>query len=594
MSAAGESSDVAGRWLAAWPAALAAWSSATQLRSPQLFRDDRAARADGMSGEIAAIRLRDQVVMVNLATIRKRKLEDHALAVLAHEIGHHVYAPGNLTDHARMLAAMNRMLTGLPPRAVKLAGNLYQDLLINDRLQRRAQVDVAAVYRKLADGGEASETWKLYARTYEHLWRLEDGAIAPPGVDAETDADAMLLARIVRHFAGDWLKGARRFAAIVYRYLAKDEEDRTRQTFERMGLHDTRDASAPAAGEEGADSIPDGLASIDPSEVEDDEGFDGDILDPLGERKANVPQPRNTAPEREGKGRPGVQHRSPFEYGQLLKALGLDLAAHEVTTRYYRERALPHLIPFPARRAPQAREPLAEGYEEWAPSDAIDALDPVASVLRSPHVIPGVTTLQRVYGETPGADPARVPVDLDVYVDCSGSMPNPAVDVSYLALAATILALSALRAGARVQATLWSGPGQFETTGGFVRDEKRILAVITGYLCGSTAFPLHVLRDTYGARKPTDPSAHVVVVSDDGVTTMLARDERGEPGDRICARALARARGGGTLVLNLPRAAWKERETFEELGFRVSAVTRWEDLVAFARKFVRERYVEGS
>jgi hypothetical protein len=145
-----------------------------------------------------------------------------------------------------------------------------------------------------------------------------------------------------------------------------------------------------------------------------------------------------------------------------------------------------------------------------------------------------------------------------------------------------------------VQATLWSGAGQFETTGGFVRDEKRILAVITGYLCGSTAFPLHVLRDTYDARKPTDPPAHVVVVSDDGVTTMFARDERGEPGDRICARALARARGGGTLVLNLPRATWKERERFEELGFRVSAVTRWEDLVAFARKFVRERYVEGS
>ena len=39
--------------------------------------------------------------------------------------------------------------------------------------------------------------------------------------------------------------------------------------------------------------------------------------------------------------------------------------------------------------------------------------------------------------------------------------------ISYLALAGTILALSALRAGARVQATLWSGAGQFETTAGF-------------------------------------------------------------------------------------------------------------------------------
>ena len=587
--------DLAGRWLVEWPAALAAWSSATQLRAPRFFDDHRAARRDGMGGEIAAIRLRDQVVMVNLATIRDRKLEDHALAVLAHEIGHHVYAPGNLTDDARMLAAMNRILFGLPPRAVKLAGNLYQDLLINDRLQRRAGVDVAAVYRKLAEGGEGgSKVWMLYTRTYEHLWRLAEGSLAPPGIDAEMDADAMLLARIVRHFAGDWLKGARRFAAVIYPYLAKDEQDKAQQTFEQLGLHDTKDASSPAPGEDGAGAIPDGLTSIDSTEVDDDEEFDGDILDPLGERKADVPKPRNTVPERESTGRPGAQHRSPFEYGQLLKALGLDLSAHEVTTRYYRERALSHLIPFPSRRAPQAVEPLAEGHAEWASSDALDALDLVGSVLQSPHVIPGVTTLQRVYGETPGSDPARVPVDLDVYVDCSGSMPNPAVDVSYLALAGTILALSALRVGARVQATLWSGPGRFETTSGFVRDERRVLGVITGYLCGSTAFPLHVLRDTYDARKPGDPPAHVVVISDDGVTTMLSRDERGESGDRICARALARAGGGGTLVLNLPNATWKARETFEKLGFRVHAVRRWADLVAFAREFVRESYGEKT
>ncbi len=595
MSAPGPRVDLAGQWLAQWPAALAAWSSYTQLRAPQFFDDHRAALRDGMAGEIAAIRLRDQVVMVNLATIRSRKLEDNALAVLAHEIGHHVYAPGNLTDDARMLAAMHRMLVGLPPRAVKLAGNLYQDLLINDRLQRRAGVDVAAVYRKLADGGEgASEVWKLYTRTYEHLWRLEGGSLAPPGVDTEMDADAMLLARIVRHFAGDWLKGARRFAAVIYRYLAKDEQDKAQQTFERLGLHDTKNAGAPAPGEDGNGALPDGLTSIDPTEVEDDEEFDGDILDPLGERRENLPKPRNTVPEKEGAGRPGTQHRSPFEYGQLLKALGLDLSAHEVTTRYYRERALPHLIPFPSRRTPQATEQLAEGYEEWAPSDALDALDPIGSVLQSPHVIPGVTTLQRVYGETPGADPALIPMDLDIYVDCSGSMPNPAVDVSYLALAGTILALSALRAGARVQATLWSGPGQFETTSAFVRDEKRILGVITGYICGATAFPLHVLRDTYEGRKPADPAAHILVISDDGVTTMLSRDERGESGDRICTRALARARGGGTLVLNLPGATWKARESFEKLGFRVHAVTQWNDLVAFAREFVRENYGEKT
>ena len=32
-----------------------------------------------------------------------------------------------------------------------------------------------------------------------------------------------------------------------------------------------------------------------------------------------------------------------------------------------------------------------------------------------------------------------------------------------------------------MQATLWSVAGQFDTSGGFVRDEQRILGIITGY-----------------------------------------------------------------------------------------------------------------
>lgn len=589
MTAASDA--LATAWQANWADALAAWSSYTLLRPPVFFEDHRQAASEGMDGEIAAIRLQDQRIMVNLATVREHGLEDSALAVLAHEIGHHVYAPGNLADSARALAAMGRMLTGLPPAAVHLAANLYEDLLINDRLQRRGGVDVAAVYQRLVRReGKPTATWQVYARTYEHLWRLAPGALVAGPIPEEVDADAMLLARMVRSFAGDWLRGARRFAAVLHRYLAHDEEAKAQQTFAELGLHDTRRAHAPAAGTTAAEAVPDGLTGIDPSELEDDDAFDQDILDPLGEAPE---RPSGSVPaeqERSRENGQGGQHRQPFEYAQILKALGLDLSERDVTVRYYRERALPHLIPFPTRRAARVTEPLAEGYEGWAPGDPLEALDPIGSVLNSPTLVPGVTTVQRVFGEAPGDDPAPSPLDLDIYVDCSGSMPNPAMDVSHLALAGTILALSALRAGARVQATVWSGPGQFDTTGGFLRDERKILGIITGYLGGSTAFPLHVLRDTYEARKPSDPPAHLVVISDDGADTMLERDEKRTDGSRICADALGRARGGGTLVLNLPGGTWGARKSFDELGFRVHRVTRWEDVVTFAREFVRESY----
>src|SRR5262249_13965300 len=160
---------------------------------------------------------------------------------------------------------------------------------------------------------------------------------------------------------------------------------------------------------------------------------------------------------------------------------------------YYRERAIPYLIPFPSREKPESTEPLPEGLEPWDIGQALDATDWLQSVMISPRVVPGMTTVQRVWGTTEGQEPKREPIDLDLYVDSSGSMPNPQHITSYPALAGAILCLSALRAGARVQATLWSGTKQFTTTEGFVRDPEAVLRVLTGYFGGTTAFPIHVL-----------------------------------------------------------------------------------------------------
>lgn len=587
-TAAAGKAELGQAWLAAWPEALAAWSHHTQLRAPVFHDDEREAAADGMLGQIAAIRLTDQRVMVNLLEIARRGLEDCALPILAHEIGHHVYVPANLADNARMIAAIKRVFFNLPRQAVLTAANLYGDLLINDRLHRRVGIDMVRPYRILArDAGGGSRVWRLYTRTYEHLWRIERGALGGgTAIDEQMDGDALLLARLVRSFAGDWGRGARRFATILYAYFVQDATGEDPQTFEKLGLADTKGAGAPRPGEELGEAIPDGLTEIDASELDDGELEDDEDVDTGKAAREAV----HEAPSEEGRGTPGAQHREPFQYGELLRALGLDLDAHAVTTRYYRERALPHLIPFPSVAAPQVFDPIPEGYEDWQPGDPVEALDPIGSVVRSPVVVPGITTVRRVYGDAPGHEPRRQPVDLDIYVDSSGSMPDPANTISYLALAATILSLSALRAGARVQATLWSGAGQFRTTGGFTREEGAVLGVVTGCLAGATCFPLHLLRDTYADRKPSDPAVHLVVISDNGADTMLQRDERGGDGAELCAAALAAARGGGTLVLNLFDRRWPPADIFEKMGFAVHAVTDWDQLVAFARQFVRRTY----
>ncbi len=95
------------------------------------------------------------------------------------------------------------------------------------------------------------------------------------------------------------------------------------------------------------------------------------------------------------------------------------------------------------------------------------------------------------------------------------------------------------------------------------------------------------------------------MISDDGITTMFERDERGNSGWDISAKALAAGRAGGTMALNLP-ASWdhvkagRNRPVFEDLkrarreqGWEIHAIAKFEDLLEFARSFSRRHY-EGK
>ena len=577
------------RWMAAWPQALEAWSRFTRLRPPTLCLTVKQARHEGLTGSFAMIRLTDQAVIVSLPEVASAGVEPYAVEVLAHEIGHHVLAPATLTDHARSLARMRRALPTVEHHAPMVA-NLYTDLLINDRLQRSAALRMADVYRALAhEAGptpaEGSSLWTLYVRIYEILWRLERGSLGGGATNDRIEGDAWLGARLVRSYARQWLDGSGRFAALLLTYLLEDTKSESRI----QRLLDTAHA--------GAGGDPAGLTEVDPEEErgaihptadpaltgDDDAAADGD-----GPAEPNEPKEvAENAPA-------GGQARQPFEYGEILKAAGISLTEHQAAVRYYRERALPHLVRYPSRRVPESEEPLPEGLEPWDLGRSLDEIDWLQSVLVSPRIVPGVTTVQRVWGTTEGAEPKRIPLDLDIYVDSSGSMANPQKQLSYPALAGAIVCLSALRAGARVQATLWSGTHQVRKTDGFVRDETKILTVLTGHLGGGTAFPIHVLRDTYAGRRAdvVERPTHILVVSDDGVTTMFSKDERGQSGWEIAASSLARAGGGGTLVLNLNG----EPDKYPDLvrargeGWQIHRVSSWAGLLDFARDFSRRAY----
>lgn len=578
------------QWRSAWPQALALWSKYTRIRDARLCASRVEAASEGLDGSFAMIRLLDQSVVVDLETVHALGLDDYAVEILAHEIGHHVLAPGNATDQFRLLARMRRALPTLEQHSAMVA-NLYTDLHINDRLQRQEGLRMADIYRVLARAttGPAGAVWSLYTRIYENLWELEQGSLGGQGGIDNLEADAWLGARLIRVYASDWMTGAGRFATLLLPYLVQDAEQKRPPNRRFAYLLDTKDAAAgcdPAGAQDIDDDEAGGAIhpAFDPrvAGLEDDEALDPVIV--------------------QGDG----QTRDPFEYGEILKAAGIALTDHEIAIRYYREQALPHLVPFATRPVPQAPEPQFEAVEPWDLGSPLDEIDWLASVLASPVPVPGVTIMRRASAPEPAREgaPVPAPVDLDLYVDSSGSMPNPQRAMSYLALAGAVIALSALRAGAVVQVTLWSGKGDLRATDGFVKDEDAILRVLTDFFGGATAFPIHRLRETFAA-KPARP-VHILMISDDGISTMFDKDERNESGWDVAAQALAAAGGGGTMALNIAQD-WETTKHFwnadayaaiararDEQGWHVHAIERFEDLLAFARAFAARHYDAGQ
>ena len=571
-------------WRRAWPAALACWSRVVKLSEPRWCLEPAQEKKEGLTGSFAMIRLDDHAVVISLRQVAARRLSAYAPEVLAHEIGHHMLAPGDLADHARCLVRMRAALQDLAGKAAFIA-NLYTDLLINDRLQRVSELRMAEVYRalKAPDGGVL---WALYMRIYENLWSLNPGDLggspAPEGADPAFELDAQLGARLVRHYSRDWLSGAGGFAALCYPYLKVDVDN-------QPAFSALMDASG-VLGEDGA--MPGGLAELDDEELNGAQhpranpavnGFPEEVLD----------DGDGTPPTEEGIKKPVPRPRPPADFRELMRSLGVKLSDEDIICQYYRELALPHLVPFPERVRHRASDPLPESLDQWDTGSPMEEIDWFESVLVSPVIVPGVTTVRRVYGTTEGSDPEKEPLDLYLGVDCSGSMTNPARGLSYPVVAGAVLALSALRAGASVMVVLSGEPGKYTSTDGFVRREQEVMRTLTAYLGTGYTFGIPRLAETFTDQARPRP-AHILIVTDSDIYAMLDGKDGAvgtQTGWQVAKQARERAGGGGTMVLhgNLSHYEPKRQQLIAD-GWDVHNLSSQADLVAFARAFAARIY----
>ncbi|WP_207534807.1 hypothetical protein [Desertivirga arenae] len=568
-------------WQSYWDKARYLWSPFVKLREPVWCLTSAEAKKEGLAGSFAMIRLTDHRIVIDLQEVMKLEVGDYALQVLAHEIGHHIYTPANLHDNAVLLSRIQWGLAGIENRTAFVA-NIYSDFLINDMLQRSKGLDMASVYIKVNRGVTFSKLWTLIMRTYEYLWRLNRRELTMSShfESQEIDADASLLASLIRSYSKNWLDGAGRFTALVYPYILEDED--YRKSRESLIVY----LDAETAGMNGG--IIAGITEID------DEAVSGNV-DPR--REALGLKDDDTKANGGGLGislrggtGPKQRYLEPSIYIDLLSKINPSLTEQELLNNYYREIAQPHLVEFPLEQSTPVSFTLPEGTDNWDLGDSIDEIDWLESSIYSPEIIPGYNTLKRVYGPDEDKSDKERPLNVYIGVDCSGSMGNPRFTFSWPVLAASIIGLSALRAGAKVMACLSGEPGSFLESEGYITSEKDVLTVLTSYLGTGYAFGIARLNTPF--EFPTKEKSHIVIVTDDDIFSMLSAETK-SPEDNwtIIEKALRNAGGHGSLVLH-SNPEWHQEEAARlvKMGWKIYYVTNEKELLDFARSFSVENY----
>jgi hypothetical protein len=545
-------------------------------------------------------------VTVDPTEARRHGVDGFYESIFAHEIGHHVLSPSTRVDSftvtqqlARAITATGRARIPDPDGQAGRLSNLWSDMLINIRvaaMQRQrdgsagGDPEMIDMWRVLSVEPPTDQLWWVVLRAYEILWSRPAGFLCPadpperpiahrapppPTVPAETkteeervraveaaaaaDAriaaearwaelvitnpplDATLLAETVRTFGDDPVSGALRFGMIMAPYLITDAKP------------GRGSASASAQAASGCAGQTDQAA---PTAAELERVLGDPRLREAPEHPA-VTQARQAAPGADVSQSSAGSEEGVDGLGQgygLAETLTLYSAsnADDVVAAWYLTAARRYVRPLTQPSAtPHTLDATIPGaLEQWNIDDDIAAIDWPASLARSSTVVPGVTT--RFRDVLPDAPPdARESVQLDIYIDSSGSMTSPRRESPGI-LAGTILILSVLRGGGRARVTSFSAAGEVAGGDRFTRDRAELMRDLTLYFGHGTTFPLDLYARRYfdaHQSRGTGGSVtrrHVVVLSDDGLQSMFGA---GQPQYADVARQVRGRLDTATLVV---------------------------------------------
>lgn len=562
---------------AAWPQAVARWSSFLVVASPVL---------DARTPHVAQIDLATRCVSLNDRLITELGVQECVPAMLAHELGHHVCYPGTLQVQAR-LKLLERTL--LPDPESSLV-NLFTDLMINERLGaselREQMIRIYQAGVRHGGGAGLDPSSAFYLALYEALWELKEGHILGAAADElgrqfpAYRTDAQLLTQDLFVLGPNLYTQFLFFLSICLRYLIPGMMQRRAA---RSAWLNRLQAAGCSCGEP---SVSDWGQAITPSQAEkeairraaDKRWFDQSQSERL-QRALEVS-------ERMG-GLPGMNSADASQVPAIMAA-------------YYRQRAEALLFRPPAQ--PRLGEAVLPGVlEAWTPEDPVQAIDWLGTLAERGPAIGAALPLKRLHeADREGEDVRLMLTRMEIYLDVSGSMPNPCLAINPMTLAAQILVSATIRAGGQARVALYSHEAIRHWD--WCRSESELSGFLMHYMGGGTRFPFELLESStreLAGRQPLrviitdqDFDANVGQNGGQNVNQKAIHNAQHAGGARAILAAAVKDSPGLILLKSGPDGA--ANAPYRALGLRVVPVGELSDYPRLARELAWALFPESQ
>jgi hypothetical protein len=239
----------------------------------------------------------------------------------------------------------------------------------------------------------------------------------------------------------------------------------------------------------------------------------------------------------------------------------------EVMAAYYRRQAERYLLrPPPQRRLGEATTPTT--LDEWEPGDPPRDIDWLLTLLqRGPRLGAALPLKRHRVAEAEGWEVPLWQPRVEVYLDVSGSMPDPRFTRNAMTLAAQILVTGAIRAGGWARATLYSSaPVVYRE---WCRSERELSRFLMHYVGAGTDFPFGLLEASVAECGADQPIR--VVITDNDFNHNYAETK----GNAAVFAEAVRRSPHFVLLLHAEDGPWAK--PYRAAGARVIPVTELED-----------------